>query len=335
MASFTRKRANGLGRQSKPFVGVEMNVFGALIVCGCFSAVAGYSALAAETAAKHYGSPEEAVQALMAAVKAGDDTAMIVVLGSEAKPLIDSGDAVADGNTRERFVKLYDTANEIVKDDDAKAVLEIGKDGWPFPIPIVKEEAGWRFDTAAGEEEILDRRIGKNELSTVQVCLAIVDAQREYYVRNPEKTDLLHYAQRFLSEEGKRNGLYWKTAEDDEPSPLGPLVAGARAEGYQHGEAKEGRRPYHGYYYKMLTAQGPSAPGGAYDYVAHGEMIGGFAAVAYPAEYGSSGIMTFLVSHDGVVYQSDLGEETETVVEKMTKFEPDSSWERVAADTDT
>jgi hypothetical protein len=240
---------------------------------------------------------------------------------------------VADQNVRRRFAAGYDEKHEIVLDGDSKAVLQIGDDEWPFPIPLVKEEAGWQFDVAAGADEILDRRIGKDELSAIQVCLAIADAQREYYLRNPDGSDLLHYAKQFMSDAGKRNGLYWQTAEGEEASPLGPLVADANAEGYSHGEVSEEPQPYHGYLYKMLTRQGSDAPGGAYDYVAKGQMIGGFAVVAYPAENGTSGVMSFLVNHDGVVYQKDLGPETERVVGEMTSYDPDATW-TVATDTD-
>jgi hypothetical protein len=195
---------------------------------------------------------------------------------------------------------------------------------------MVKEEAGWRFDTAAGEEEVLSRRIGENELSTIETCLAFVDAQREYYSLNPDKSPLLHYAAQLMSSKGKRDGLYWETSEDEEPSPLGPFVAEARSEGYKRNKA--GRTPYHGYLYKLLTSQGANAPGGAYDYMAKGKLIGGFAMVAYPAEYGVSGVMTFLVNHDGVVYQKDLGPKTAAEAEKIAKFNPDDSWTKVKED---
>jgi hypothetical protein len=309
-----------------------MNALLPTFAAGLIISAAWLAALAADTASKYYPSPEAAVQALAAAAKDGSDAAVIAALGPDSEPVVGSGDDVADRNVRQRFAARYEEKNEIVKDGDAKAVLQIGKDEWPFPIPLVKDEAGWRCDVAAGEEALLERRRGKNELSAVQVCLAIADAQREYYLSNPEGSMLLHYATRVISDEGKRNGLYWKSAEGEEPSPLGPLVAETHAEGYSHGEPTGEPQPYHGYYYKMLTRQGADAPGGAYDYIAHGEMIGGFAAVAYPAEYDSSGVMTFLVNHDDVVYQKDLGPETPSVVGEMTAFNPDSTWKAV---TDT
>jgi len=300
-------------------------IVGALITCVVPSAV---RADDVDAAAKYYPSPDAAVQALVAAARTGEDAALVDALGPDAEELVGSGDDVADQNVRRRFAARYDEKHEIVLDSDSKAELQIGENEWPFPIPLVKEEGGWRFDVAAGADEILDRRVGKNELSAIQVSLAIADAQREYYLRNPDGSDLLHYAKQFMSDAGKRNGLYWQTAEGEEPSPLGPLVADAHAEGYSHDEGSEEPKPYHGYFYKMLTRQGPAASGGAYDYVAKGEMIGGFAVVAYPAEYGSSGVMTFLVNHDGVVYQKDLGPDTPSLVAELTEFNPDQSWTR-------
>jgi hypothetical protein len=197
-----------------------------------------------------------------------------------------------------------------------------------MPIPLVQDAAGWWFDASRGREEILNRRIGRNELSAVQVCLAYVDAQREYYVRDPDGDALLQYAQRFRSTPGKRDGLYWDAQPDEPPSPLGALVARAEAEGYPTKRPSGARIPYWGYYYRIVKAQGPHAPGGAYDYVVRGNMIGGFALVAYPAEYGASGVMTFIVSHDGVVYQKDLGPGTAAAARALTRFDPDPSWSR-------
>jgi hypothetical protein len=191
----------------------------------------------------------------------------------------------------------------------------------------VKERAGWRFDTAEGKEEILNRRIGRNELDVIQVCLAYVDAQREYYRRDPDGDSLLQYAQKFFSTKGKRDGLYWESTPGEEESPLGLLVAEARAEGYKEGGGNP--VPYHGYYYKILTGQGKDAPGGAYDYIVRGKMMGGFGMVAYPAQYGSSGITTFIVNHDGVVYQKDLGPKTAEIARSMTRFNPDKTWKKL------
>ncbi len=264
---------------------------------------------AADTAQKHFASPEEAVQALVAAAKADDMTAFHPVLGADEKALIESGDPVADRLAVAGFVERYESAHRILKTSPARAELEVGEDRWPLPIPIVKDAAGWRFDGKAGEAEILSRRIGRNELSTVEACLAYVDAQREYYERNPEKSPLLHYSRFFSSAPDRRDGLYWPTAADEEPSPLGPLFDEANAEGYQLGKGGE-PAPYHGYYFRILEGQGSRAPGGAYSYLAKNQLVGGFALIAYPARYAVSGVMTFLVNHEGVVYETDLGPET-------------------------
>lgn len=270
-----------------------------------------------------YASPEEAVKELMAAAKAGDSKAMLAILGAGAKPIVSSGDAVADRNGRERFVKSYEEASKIERANDAKAMLTTGKDGWPFPIPIVKGAAGWRFDAKAGQEEIVNRRVGRNELAVMQVLQAYVDAQREYYARNPQGDKLQQYAQRVMSTKGKRDGLYFPTKAGERASPFGPGVDRARAEGYSKADSG-----YHGYHYRILKGQGPDAKGGAYDYLAQGRMIGGFAMVAWPVSYGNSGVMTFLVNHQGVVFEKDLGPDTAAAVQKILKFNPDKSWKR-------
>jgi Protein of unknown function (DUF2950) len=280
---------------------------------------------AAAGAQKRFASADDGVQALIAALKAGDVKAMLEVLGPTARPLITSGDPVADRHGRERVVQEYEASHSLVMSGETKAVLQIGEDDWPFPIPLVKGEAGWRFDTPAGKEEILNRRIGRNELAAIEVCRAYVDAQREYYLRNPQGEALLQYAQQLDSTEGKRDGLYWPAGPGEEASPIGPLVADARGEGYRKGEGGK-PVPYHGYYYRILEAQGPEAPGGEYDYVVNGKMLGGFALVAYPANWGNSGVMTFIVNHDGVVYQKDLGPNTAAVARAMTRFNPDGTW---------
>ena len=287
---------------------------------------AGPAALGAEKQSA-FNSPEEAAKALVAAVKSGDTNAILGVLGSGSAELVQSGDAVADKSGRERFLQAYGTANKIVRQGDSKAILVVGKDEWPLPIPIVKDAAGWRFDTEQGKDEILNRRIGRNELSAVQAVLAYVDAQREYYLRNPQGDKLLHYAQRFGSTSGKRDGLYFPTKAGEKPSPLGPLYSAAKAEGYTKGAAGT-PVAYHGYHYRILRGQGPSASGGAYDYVAQGRMIGGFALVAWPASYGNSGVMTFIVNHQGVVFEKDLGPDTAALVKKITRFNPDKTWKR-------
>jgi hypothetical protein len=287
-------------------------------------------ALAAEAKQKIYATPEEAVKELVASMKSGDVKAMMAILGQGSKDIVQSGDAVADKAGRERFVKSYEQANLLEKSGDSKVVLSTGKDNWPFPIPIVKDAAGWRFDAKQGGEEILNRRIGRNELSAIQAVQAYVDAQREYYLSNPQRDKLLHYAQRIVSTPGKRDGLYFPTKAGERPSPLGPGFDRAKAQGYEKAkDAAAGKPvPYHGYFYRILNRQGPDAPGGAYDYVAQGKMIGGFALVAWPASYGNSGVMTFIANHEGVVYEKDLGPDTPAAVKKITRFNPDKSWKR-------
>lgn len=288
---------------------------------------AGERLLAADAVQKRFASPEEAAQAFVAAAKAHDKPALLALLGSEAEGIVDSGDPVADHEAAERFVAAYEVKHSLAKAGDV-AVLEVGADRWPLPIPLLKDESGWRFDGGAAEIEIVARRIGRNELSAIQACLAFVDAQREYYARNPDKSALLHYARRFWSNPGKRDGLYYTTEENEEPSPLGPLFDAANAQGYALGKGGP-PAPYHGYQYRILEGQGAKAPGGAYGYLVGDKLVGGYALIAYPASYGVSGIMTFLVNHDGVVYQTDLGEETETEAKAMTVFDLDEDTARV------
>ena len=278
---------------------------------------------AAVVAPRRFVSPEAAMGALVAALRAGDTQGLLAILGSEGRPLVSSGDPVSDRQGRETFLAAYDTAHALVIDRDT-TVLRIGEDAWPFPVPLVKAGDRWRFDARRGREEIVARRIGRNEIFAMQTCLAYVDAQREYYAEDRNGDGILEYAQRFASSPGQRDGLYWSTAGDERPSPLGALVVRAYAEGYRRG--RSGPMPFHGYFYRILTAQGPDAPDGEYDYVTRGHMIAGFALVAFPAEYGVSGVMTFLVNHDGVVYQKDLGPRTREVALAMRKFNPDSTW---------
>ncbi len=281
-----------------------------------------------EVKSRLFPSPEDAVKAFVDALRADDLTTLIGILGSTARPLISSGDAMADNAERARFVAKYDEAHALMKAGD-RMVLQVGKDEWPLPIPLVREGSAWRFDTAAGREELLARRIGGNELAAIEVCLAFVDAQREYWRRNPSKAPLLHYASRITSTKGKRDGLYWPTKPGEEASPLGLLVAEAQRHGY--GAKRSGKPlPYHGYYYRILTAQGPDAPGGAYDYVVKGQLVGGVALVAYPAQWGVSGVMTLIINHDGVVYEKNLGPSTTAVAEAMKRFNPDSTWRKVS-----
>jgi hypothetical protein len=274
-----------------------------------------------------FESPQAGVTALIKAVKANDVSALRAIFGPEGSKLLSSGDAVADAHSRVVFSKAYDEANKVVLESEAQATLVIGKDEWPMPIPLVKYPDGWRFDTVKGGDEILKRRIGRNELETMQVCLAIVDAEREYAARHVDSGGVPVYASRFTSSQGKRDGLYWPAQTNEAPSPLGALLANAADEGY----ARPGvlrREPYHGYYYRILTGQGEDAPDGARDYLVKGKMIGGFAVIAYPARYGASGVTSFLVNHDGVIYEKDLGQNTKTVAAAITTFNPGAGWKK-------
>jgi len=282
------------------------------------------------TSQQDFASSDDAVSALIAAARANDTSALVKVLGKDAKPAIDSGDAVQDKNARERFVRAYDDEHTLSGDPDGPTTLLVGSDDWPFPFPLVQSDGRWHFDSAAGTEEIVNRRIGANELATIQSCLAFVDAQREYYMRNPQRDALLQFAQRLVSTQGEKDGLYWPTTGNEPPSPLGAAFARAQSEGYfENGPAKG--EPLRGYIYRLLTSQGPHAEGGAYSYLVGDKMIGGFALIAVPAEYGRSGVMTFIVNHDGVVYSKDLGPDTEHVAQDIQSFDPDPSWQREAA----
>jgi Protein of unknown function (DUF2950) len=275
-----------------------------------------------------FETPEAAVQALIEAATAGDTKKLVRLFGKEAKPLVDSGDPVADKNSRDAFVQDYNAANSLDKSQPDMVTLEVGPDKWPFPIPLVQEDGSWFWDGATGTEELVNRRVGANELFTIQATLAYVDAQREFYTRNEEKSPFLHYANKLISSEGKRDGLYWPSGGDEVPSPLGEGFAKARAEGYlQDGGGLKGE-PFHGYIYRLLKRQGANAPGGAYDYEVDGELLGGFALIAFPVEYGSSGVMTFLVNHDGVVYSKDLGADTAKLALAIEAFDPGTDWKK-------
>lgn len=279
-------------------------------------------------AQERFKTTDDAVTALVDAAKSQDKKQLLTVLGPKGQQIVSSGDPVADQMARDKFVTAYDAKHTVTQDGDDKATLVIGDDDWPFPIPMVRKPDGWRFDTRAGLDEILRRRIGRDELSAIQVSLAYVQAQNEYALLNPDGLGQHVYAQHIVSSPGKKDGLYWPTDEREEPSPLGDLAAQASAEGYKVGQRPI---PYHGYFYRILKRQGPSASGGAYDYVVNGKMIGGFALLAYPAEYGNSGIMTFMVNHDGTVFQKDLGPRTSKIASRIDSFAPDASWQK--ADT--
>ena len=283
-------------------------------------------AVPAASAQQSFQSPEDAVAALAAAAKSGATSDILKVLGNKAADIVESGDVVADKATRERFAAAYDDKHSISMEGDKKAILILGKDDFPFPIPLRHSRSGWEFDAAEGRIEILYRRIGRNELEAIQTARAFVDAENEYADKDRGAGPGV-YAQRIVSSPGKKDGLYWPP--DGDESPLGELAAKASAEGYKVGSSEP--QPYHGYYYRILTRQGPNAPGGEMDYVVNGKMIGGFALVAYPDEYGNSGVMTFVVNHKGEVYQKDLGELTEAIAKRMKEFNPDQTWKKVEA----
>jgi Protein of unknown function (DUF2950) len=274
-----------------------------------------------------FGSPEETVKAMVKALQSKDINALEMILGPDSRDLITSGDPIADQAGYARFLKLYQKKSSL-EQTGHKRVLLLGDDDWPFPIPIVKKDGLWAFDSQEGHGEILARRIGRNELSAIQVCLAYVDAQREYALEDRDADGSLQYAQKFKSDKGMKNGLYWDVKNGEPLSPLGLLISAAQEKGYDTQASDDAPVPYHGYYYRILTGQGKHAPGGDYDYMVRKKMIGGFALVAFPATYASSGIMTFMVNHKGVVYEKDLGP-GDKVAQRMQLFDPDELWEKV------
>ncbi len=285
-------------------------------------------ASAQDTKQREFKSPEDAFNALVEATRNNDTKELLAIFGPHSKDVISSGDAIADTLAREHFVKSVREGVKFAKTGDKIRLVYIGKDEWCFPIPIVKSAEGWVFYTEEGKEEIINRRIGRNELNTIQVSLAYVDAQREYAKKVRNGDAVAQFAQHFLSQKDKKDGLYWEAASGEEASPLGPLVAHATEEGYT---VRKGEKPspYHGYYFKILKSQGSDAPGGALDYVVNGKMVKGFGLVAYPARYGVSGIMTFMVDQDGIVYEKDLGSKTEEIAKAITAYDPDKTWKRV------
>ena len=274
---------------------------------------------------KTFASPGDAVLALYNAVKSNDSQALSAIFGSNSGPILHTGDAVADNKMASDFLRRYDQMHRVVMEPDQTVTLYIGADNWPMPIPLVKnDKGGWYFDTEAGKQEILYRRVGRNENDAIETLYALVDAQRDYASMTHDGDKIKHYALKFISDEGKQNGLYWKTSDNEAPSPIGPLIVTAAGEGYA---MKQGQQaPFHGYYFRLLTKQGPAAKGGARDYMVNGQLTRGFAFVAYPAEYRNSGVMTFIVNQDGIVYEKDLGPDTGNLAAAISAFDPDSSW---------
>ncbi len=272
---------------------------------------------------KSFTTPDDAVKALVAAVRGGSENELMLILGPGSKELISSGDEVADRTDREKFLAAYDRMNSLERKSATTMVVHVGPDSWAMPIPIVKRGEKWAFDIGKGKKEILKRRIGRNELHVIDVLNAYVDAQLEYAGKDCRGGGKVEFAQKLISSEGKRDGLYWEAKEGEPASPLGPLVARAASEGYGN------LSPFHGYYFKILKGQGKHAAGGAYQYVVKDRMILGFALVAYPAEYDNSGVMTFMVNQAGTVYEKNLGKNTRRLAEAMELFDPDKTWKPV------
>jgi hypothetical protein len=297
------------------------------------AALAATRSMAQQPRQTTFASAEDAGTALVTAAQNNDEKVMLDILGTDGKQIVSSGDDAEDAQNRANFVQKYQEMHRLVKEPDGSTTLYIGAENWPTPIPLVNKGNSWYFDTEAGKQEILYRRIGENETSTIRVCQELVAAQKEYHAAQHDE-----YAQTIFSDQGQHNGLYWKAGDDEPQSPIGPLVASAVAKGYA--KSPDGApTPYRGYYYLILTRQGKNAPGGAKNYVASGKMTGGFAFVAYPAEYRSSGVMTFIVGEDGVVYERDLGKKTDAAANSMKEYNPNSRWqeaevERTAATVD-
>jgi DUF2950 family protein len=292
--------------------------------------IAPVRSLAEDSAQRTFPTPQAAVDALVSAAKDGDPKAAITaVLGPDAEKILSSGDPVEDANARKRFVSAYDQMHRLAYDTDGRLVLYVGADNWPLPIPLVKKDNAWVFDTAAGAQEMVYRRIGANELYTIDVLENLVQAQNEYAEQARQRTGTAQYAQRILSDEGQRNGLYWPAAAGEPESPIGPLIAKAVSEGYRRGQGGQ-PVPFHGYMYRVLTAQGKNATGGARRYIRNGKMTQGFAFLAYPAAYKTSGVMTFIVNQNGDVMQKNLGPDTAKLAHEMMRYDPDKSWHETA-----
>jgi len=283
--------------------------------------------LLAEPPQTLFATPEDALKGLVTAVKTHDKAALDQIFGPSAKDLR-SGDDVQAAAEFEEFAKHVAQKADIVKENDSRAIIYIGNENWPFPIPLVKKNDQWFFDTEAGQEEILNRRIGENELTAMLVCRTYVQAQREYAIRDWDNDGILAYAQKLRSDPGKKNGLFWRHAPGEPVSPLGELVARARMEGYKKEKSvfKEQPVPFHGYYFRILTQQGKNAPGGKYNYIINGNMVGGFALIAFPSNWGKSGVMTFIVNQQGKVYQKNLGPDTMKIARQMRAYDPDKTW---------
>ena len=290
----------------------------AILLAACFPS----RSVAQQAGQRTFSSPEEASKALFMALRSNNEMELLDILGSDNRQIVRSGDDTEDAQSRANFVEKYKEMHRLAKEPDGTTTLIVGARNWPTPIPLVNKNDSWYFDAEAGAKEILFRRIGRNEISAIRVCQELVAAEKEY--RSSQHDD---YASKILSDDGQHNGLYWRVADGEPQSPIGPLVASAAAEGYAKGQAGP-PTPYRGYYFHILTKQGKNGPGGAKSYIVHGKMTEGFAFLAYPAEYGSSGVMTFIVNQDGVVLQKDLGKKADVLAKAMKKYNPDSSWRK-------
>jgi hypothetical protein len=297
----------------------------AAAACGVLPATLHAAEQTAAVTQRTFASPEEAIKALQEATQAKDKAALSQIFGPDVNLLL-TGDEVLDADHAAKFAKALAENCQQVPESDGKITLEIGATNWPFPIPLVKADSQWHFDTAAGKEEIINRHIGKDELHAIGVCGAYVDAQRQYATLNTDGSGTVKYALKFKSEPGKKDGLYWKAAEGEAASPFGPLVAEAHAEGYHHQKPGTGPHPFNGYFFRILTRQGNDAPGGKMNYMRHGNLTKGFALVAYPEHWDQSGIMTFIVNQDGKIYQRNLAEKTAEIAGSMKEYNPDSEW---------
>jgi hypothetical protein len=309
--------------------GIRCRAFSLLVLAATLS---GFSlTVGAQTDQKYFANPDDAVQAMLTAARDNNSAELIAIFGEQSRDIVESGDEQDDRQSREDFYQASQQLTRLEGDGDGPRVLVIGEDEWPFPIPLVHEDSGWRFDTAAGVDEMLNRRIGRNELEAIAMMNALLEAQLEYASGDHDDDQVLEYAQKIVSSEGRRDGLFWKAPEDaaeEDLSPIGPYLsaAGSYLEGKQAGD------PWYGYYFRILHGQTDNAPGGAYDYVINGNMIAGFALLGFPAEYGTSGVMTFMASHQGIVYQKDLGEATLDAVKALQVYDPDTSWQAVDDD---
>jgi hypothetical protein len=311
-----------LKRNISPYMLVLFAVFTVHLTAGTTFAAS------AKLRQSSFSSPDKAVHGLASAVKSNNIKALKSILGPGSDNLISSGDPVTDQVGRDRFIELYNEKNRLEAKGSGRMVLTLGKDNYPFPLPLVRKGGKWKFDTRAGSREILHRRIGRNELAVMEVMKAYLEAQREYARKDHDQNGVLEFARKLNSTPGRQDGLYWEVQEGEESSPFGPLMAKADCEGYGRQLRAANPEPYHGYYFKVLTKQGKNAEGGAFDYLTNDKMVLGFALVAYPARYRASGVMTFIVNQSGVIYQKDLGKGSAGIGMEMTQFDPDNSWKK-------